>query len=58
MFSARARKTAPEAGALPINFGIQAQWSQDMGTLTLPPERGCVDDQPQPLRKIGLLEYA
>jgi len=23
MFSARARKTAPEAGALPINFGIQ-----------------------------------
>jgi hypothetical protein len=22
MFSARARKTAPEAGALPINFGF------------------------------------
>ena len=25
MFSARARKTAPEAGALPINFGIQVE---------------------------------
>jgi len=23
LFSARARKTAPEAGALPINFGVQ-----------------------------------
>jgi hypothetical protein len=23
-----------------------------------PPERGCVEDQPQPLRKTSLLEYA
>jgi hypothetical protein len=27
MFSARARKTAPEAGALPMNFGVRAQIS-------------------------------
>src|ERR1035438_4669587 len=25
MFSARARKTAPEAGALPINFGVRVE---------------------------------
>jgi hypothetical protein len=24
----------------------------------LPPERGCVEDQPQQLRKTSLLEYA